>query len=72
MSGFNKNDMKVKECLKGICFVLGGIDKSKYIAIKKKYSLSKFHEVSKFKLLNEEGVLMFSLENEVQYLQTAM
>lgn len=77
MSGFNKSEMNVKECMKGICLVLGGIEKSKYTAIKKKYSLSKFHEVSKFKLLNEDGILMFSIENEhreneVKYLQTAI
>lgn len=58
MSGINKEDPNVKECLKNICVVIGEIEKTKYVAIKKKYSLTKFHEVGKINIIEENGLLL--------------
>ena len=58
MSGINKEDPNVKECLKNICVVIGEIEKTKYVAIKKKYSLTKFHEVGKINIIAENGLLL--------------
>lgn len=47
LSGYSEEE--IKECAKEVCLIYDYIDKSGLLAIKKKYSLSKYAEVSKIK-----------------------
>ena len=47
MSGLNKENENVRECIKKICVVITNIENMQFIAVKKKYSLESYKGVAK-------------------------
>ena len=70
VSGYKKNEIDVRSCLKEMCLTLDDVDLGKYPAVKKKYSSEKYMQIANQGVLCKNGKFEFVEESEIELYKT--